>query len=222
MDNNYFLKFMFLLSIVNGEMYDTSFSLELFHGLDQSNDGAIWQSCSVINLLEMVNNVAVPNLKLNETETAQVKELASENGLFVLKIAVKSMEKNHLSLLSFTKACALLEEDPKLSLTVNFDQAGSVIGVNVAPKNYCRNKPESEPVDLTVNLLLSYKFTEVGPLPDTTTYIQKLEKEREAKEKGQGQDHRSFLAKYWMYIVPVLLFVVLSGAANGDGGGSGS
>lgn len=32
--------------------------------------------------------------------------------------------------------------------------------------------------------------------PDTASYIQKLEKEREAKEKGEVKDNRSFLAKY--------------------------
>lgn len=32
--------------------------------------------------------------------------------------------------------------------------------------------------------------------PDTGSYIQKLERERDAKEKGEVKDNRSFLAKY--------------------------
>ena len=32
--------------------------------------------------------------------------------------------------------------------------------------------------------------------PDTATYIQKVEREREAKERGEVKDNRSFLAKY--------------------------
>jgi hypothetical protein len=32
--------------------------------------------------------------------------------------------------------------------------------------------------------------------PDTATYIQKIEKEREAKERGEVKDNRSILAKY--------------------------
>lgn len=32
--------------------------------------------------------------------------------------------------------------------------------------------------------------------PDTASYIQKLEREREAREKGELKDNRSFLAKY--------------------------
>nr|CAD7574457.1 unnamed protein product [Timema californicum] len=57
--------------------------------------------------------------------------------------------------------------------------------------------------------------------PDTATYVQKLEREREARERGDTKDNRSFLAKYWMYIVPVLIFVLLSGAANPEGAAGG-
>lgn len=32
--------------------------------------------------------------------------------------------------------------------------------------------------------------------PDTASYIQKLEREREAREKGEFKDNRSFFAKY--------------------------
>lgn len=32
--------------------------------------------------------------------------------------------------------------------------------------------------------------------PDTATYVQKLERERLAKERGEGKDNRSFLEKY--------------------------
>ena len=32
--------------------------------------------------------------------------------------------------------------------------------------------------------------------PDTASYIQKLEREREAKERGVAQDNRSLFAKY--------------------------
>lgn len=35
-----------------------------------------------------------------------------------------------------------------------------------------------------------------GAAPDTATYIQKMERERQEKETGVQQDNRSFLAKY--------------------------
>jgi len=39
-----------------------------------------------------------------------------------------------------------------------------------------------------------------GFSPDTAAYIQKLEKEREARERGETKDNRSFLAKYVSYV----------------------
>jgi hypothetical protein len=44
--------------------------------------------------------------------------------------------------------------------------------------------------------------------PDTTSYLQRLEEERKVRQQGATQDNRSFLQKYWMYFVPVILFVV--------------
>lgn len=40
------------------------------------------------------------------------------------------------------------------------------------------------------------KYPDGGPIPDTATYIQKLEREREARERGETKDNRSFFAKY--------------------------
>lgn len=46
----------------------------------------------------------------------------------------------------------------------------------------------------TTNVVVRYP--DGGPIPDTAMYIQKLEREREAREKGETKDNRSFLAKY--------------------------
>ena len=46
--------------------------------------------------------------------------------------------------------------------------------------------------------------------PDTVSYLQRMEEERRARQQGATQDNRSFLQKYWIYFVPVVLFVVLN------------
>lgn len=46
------------------------------------------------------------------------------------------------------------------------------------------------------NTSVFVRHMELGPIPDTASYIQKLEKEREAKERGESKDNRSFLGKY--------------------------
>ncbi|PIO68502.1 hypothetical protein TELCIR_09714 [Teladorsagia circumcincta] len=57
--------------------------------------------------------------------------------------------------------------------------------------------------------------------PDTQLFVQMMERERRARQHGAEADDRSFLGKYWMYIVPVVVFVVISNAMTPDGGGEG-
>ena len=45
----------------------------------------------------------------------------------------------------------------------------------------------------------------------------KLEEEKRRQEKGEVPDNRSFLAKYWMYIVPIVIFMAINGAAAPEG-----
>lgn len=37
---------------------------------------------------------------------------------------------------------------------------------------------------------------EAAPIPDTASFIQKMEREREARDNGEVKDNRGFLAKY--------------------------
>uniref|UniRef100_A0A8R1TQQ9 ER membrane protein complex subunit 10 n=1 Tax=Onchocerca volvulus TaxID=6282 RepID=A0A8R1TQQ9_ONCVO len=57
------------------------------------------------------------------------------------------------------------------------------------------------------------------PLPDTVSYIQKMEKERQARQHGAQQDNRSFIQKYWMYIAAALIFMVISNATAAEQNG---
>lgn len=57
--------------------------------------------------------------------------------------------------------------------------------------------------------------------PDTASFIQKVEREREARDHGDPKDQRGFFAKYWMYIVPVAVIVLISGATSPEQGAGG-
>ena len=61
---------------------------------------------------------------------------------------------------------------------------------------------------------------------DTSLYLyrcimllifQRMEEEKRRQETGQVPDNRSFLAKYWMYIVPIVIFMAINGAAAPEG-----
>jgi len=61
-----------------------------------------------------------------------------------------------------------------------------------------------------------------GPIPETQAYLQKVEREKQERQRGEQGDNRSFLSKYWMYIVPVVIVLMLSSAMNPDAQGGGN
>lgn len=58
--------------------------------------------------------------------------------------------------------------------------------------------------------------------PDTAAFVQRLEREREARDSGETKDQRGFFARYWMYIIPVAVLVLISGSAGSEQSSSGS
>ena len=60
-----------------------------------------------------------------------------------------------------------------------------------------------------LKLCVQVSFPIVGASPDVHTFIQMKEKE-EKKKTEESQDKRNFLAKYWMYILPVFLLLMMS------------
>nr|CAD7265478.1 unnamed protein product [Timema shepardi] len=142
--------------------------------------------------------------------------------------------------------CALVESHMSDVVTLSLSQDNNIIAVSLStqPIAGCGSLVDQQHLK-TFNTTVVFRHMETGPVPDTATYVQKLEREREARERGDTKDNRSFLAKYvsyppevcvlaralistlgdsatlWMYIVPVLIFVLLSGAANPEGAAGG-
>lgn len=148
--------------------------------------------------------------------------------------------------------CALASSQLNDILWVSVDHNGAVVGIVQSVSGNRATCDQDAPIDLDAleefNTDVFIKPSEVGrvyvpsneappnlslshPLslisrPDTATFIQKIEREREARDRGEVKDNRGFFAKYWMYIVPVAILVLVSGitnpepAANANGGAS--
>lgn len=56
---------------------------------------------------------------------------------------------------------------------------------------------------------LRVQSTSIGPEPDTATFVRRQEEERQSKLRESKQDNRSFFAKYWIYIVPGMIILML-------------
>ncbi|ENN83322.1 hypothetical protein YQE_00319, partial [Dendroctonus ponderosae] len=160
---------------------------------------------------------------LSKAEQLQIQKLAESNELYKTRITVVANDGTERTFISAVKACMLAESELDDRFSVSLDYSGRVVGVTnvIASKSACEgaSAPLDKLKEFTTNVYV--RHTEVGAIPDTASFVQKIEREREAQEKGEVKDNRSFLAKYWMYIVPVVIVMVISSASNPEGQGGG-
>lgn len=98
--------------------------------------------------------------------------------------------------LMFISQCHLLGTDLEDILTVWLDSVGEPVSVSqVSPGPCSLDRPTTSMWTTNVQI----KYPDGGPVPDTASYISKLEREKEARDRGETKDNRSFLAKYVRY-----------------------
>merc|ERR1712210_173723 len=124
-----------------------------------------------------------------------------EGGLYL----VKASQSGGPTLRSYAPACGLLEAGLQDTLTLQLDWRGKLVAAIMGVQQLTPGKG-NEGQQSSFRTRVSTQQMESGPAPDTAAFIQRME------EKGEVKDNRSFLAKYWMYIVPVVLFMALNGA----------
>lgn len=155
--------------------------------------------------------------ELSDDEASKLDKLVDENGLYFIrapsKIGGKINGTNFVQ--TFVKACYLHGSGLQETITVAIDFSGNVIGVSiVSPRSECATGGHSySQVDTTFNSSVVVQHQVAGAVPDVQPFVdsqKKQEKEKDKKEK----DNRSFLAKYWMYILPVFLILMVSSQAE--------
>jgi len=162
--------------------------------------------------LETRNDV-VSETTINDADLQLLKELSFNNELYRLKVTVKTLSGKETSFLTFTRACLIVGSKFNDVLTLHLDHLDSPFAVNLATtSNNCNSFNELYSNKFTTTIF--FRRPETSPTPDTATYIQKIEREREAREKGKSSNSKSMLGKYWMYILPLVIFMMIAGASN--------
>ena len=159
---------------------------------------------------------------LQDKDSVLLHSLANDSSnLYFLKAVVSG---SHESSLTFTRICSIFTPPLTEILTVNLDVSGKFMGISIKGGNpSCLPEvvangsiPTNKRKQPVTTVVVSQ--TAQGPVPDTQSYLQRLEQDKIDKVKGAQQDNRSFLAKYWMYIVPVVIFMVIQSATNPEQG----
>lgn len=169
--------------------------------------------------------------ELSNDDIDKLQKLVSENGLYYIRSPTKigstfeAEDANNQTatkyVQTFVKACYLYGSRLQETITVSVDNSGNIIGLNiVSPRSQCSTDDHYSNVPTIFNSSVVVQQQVAGAVPDTATYNKNIEREARS-ESGKSKDNRSFLAKYWMYILPVFLILMLSSQAEqpGEGGG---
>ncbi|GMT32371.1 hypothetical protein PFISCL1PPCAC_23668, partial [Pristionchus fissidentatus] len=139
-----------------------------------------------------------------------------KNGLYQIRSVSSAHPTKHVY--SSAKPCLILRSHLMHELFLSISpRTRSLLSATLFPDPLFLDKeeqcPEAVPSD-SAHATVVVAAEAALPGPDTQSYLDKMTKEKAARQHGAESDNRSFLAKYWMYIVPVVIFVLVSNAVN--------
>lgn len=206
-------------------------SLAVAHSLDQ---GASWSQRGTISLPSARSgSAAVPTMDSNDPDDDdqesvlldRLEELCAQDSMYMLRVQASADSDGSAASARTTEtathACNLVQSGLRDVFTVHLDWRNKVVGVSITPGEVASRKGlEDGASSGGFRSKVVVQHMEPGPQPDTAAFIQRMEQEKIAKERGETKDNRSFFAKYWMYIIPVVLVLAMSGG-NPEGGAGG-
>lgn len=138
---------------------------------------------------------------LTKSEKEALIKLAEANEFYTVLATVSYVDGTKSTFLTSTKACTLVASQLTDVFWVTVDSNGfvnaiteTVVGQEAGKLCGSGEFHQEDLVEFTSDVLI--RQMELGPIPDTASFIQKMEREREAREKGEVKDNRSFFAKY--------------------------
>uniref|UniRef100_A0A7E4VNJ6 ER membrane protein complex subunit 10 n=1 Tax=Panagrellus redivivus TaxID=6233 RepID=A0A7E4VNJ6_PANRE len=190
-----------------------------------SLDGKTYNNFGDINVIQKSDGNFTgsiePTKNLGETLATKLKEAVKQNPKALYYIQAGP-------LLTSNSACALLKANLAHDFAVTIDhEHGDFLSITIYPRGIYDASAEDFDCS-TEGTFEAYKPRLVSnvivtsvkelPSPETAAYLQRIEEEKRARQHGAAQDNRGFLAKYWMYIVPLALFMIVSSVMTGDEG----
>ncbi|KAI9539461.1 ER membrane protein complex subunit 10 [Dissostichus eleginoides] len=215
-----------------GDVMDTEFggfSVPLEHSFEVDDVAQFRVRGALVLKAGREPSVALTQNQLSEEDRAKLKEVAAVDGLYRIRVPRVFLQADRQTerqlegyLTAFVRACAMVESHLSDVISFHTDVSGYLIGVSIVTlPGACRGTEVEDEVDLEVfNTTLSVMGPVNAPGPETALFLERMEMETEKKGKNP-QEQKSFFAKYWMYIVPLVLFLMMSGAQDQSGGGAG-
>lgn len=201
--------------------FEDSSTLTLEHSFDQGADAEFVRRGS-ITIQSFSNSKAqyYGDGMLQTHDLEKLKEAVLNDGFYRIRVASRSSGGKTAYVTAFIKACLLYESALTDFITVHVDLSGLLLGISLSTDvPYCQGADIADEDLTTFDTHVHVIQTQQGPVPETQLYIEKMEAERAEKAKGAQADNRSFFGKYWMYIVPLVIFMMFASNADPNQGG---
>ncbi|KJH41913.1 chloride transporter, ClC family [Dictyocaulus viviparus] len=161
---------------------------------------------------------------------SRLGEHMKNNPSSTYRVFARSSTNPKDQLMSSTKTCLLLQSnlfhffwitiDAERQLVLSLTVFPDIVATGGAPLDSALNcSKRSFQIFDKPSAVVNVSSKGTLPTPDTQLFVQIMERERRARQHGAETDDRSFLGKYWMYIVPIVIFIVVSNAMTPEGGG---
>ena len=151
---------------------------------------------------------------------AGLKSLSSS--VYRVRLCKKTLNSNNCDISSFTSLKNVLDANFNINLILHTGINNRLNSISI--------KTKSNPAELNLDydLLLekaddlaifaSIQNIKQAYAPDTESYLEKVKKEIEQKEKGAQGGNESFLSKYWVYIASFLVIMLVMQMVNPEAG----
>ncbi|XP_018013955.1 ER membrane protein complex subunit 10 [Hyalella azteca] len=188
-----------------------------------SEEGNTWEERSLVTVRSAkLGQVSISHTRpWNEKLSKSLQKLSKSGDFYKLRLHQQgSKEPNFVY--TFADACQLYASGMREHINLMIDttpSAGllsqSLVGASLySPEGRLCHSDVSRSIK-GYNSTVSVRTPVPGTVPDTATYIQRIEMAN--KEKAENKDNRSFFAKYWIYIIPAVLLLMVSGGGQEGG-----
>jgi hypothetical protein len=124
---------------------------------------------------------------------------------------------------SYTNLKNLLSSNNiQLNLTLHLNSNSNNINSITIKTDQLENKETIDENSYYLTINANLLTSKSSASPDTQTYIEKVKKEIESKTETAKENNKSFIAKYWYYIVPFVVIVFITSFLNPEQAGAGA
>lgn len=189
--------------------------LTLYRGYDGSKKEFLFGDLTFN--IDHPDDASVQVNNLSEEELEIIRQSLRKERLPIFRIRAVDTTDVPLELRAFCSLKNLVSSALQAKIRLHFNTfQNRLAAINIVPANVTAMLLDQElknlPYGFSMQVDVDVPNNAVGP--DYDSFKQRVLQERKEKMQKDTGDSRSFIAKYWMYIIPIAAVVLFSGIAN--------